>query len=343
MSRAFLNDAGHGSDSWPERGMKGVPGLAEHDFNAVVCQETHQLLKGTLPVFEGQPLLKRDVPLINRSKYYNSLYEKYPESIGISTHANASRDETVRGFGVFYWHNHEPSKRLAEIILKNVKRMIPELPIWGSGLWPSLPGDHWSNFHILRETEMTFVLTEWAFMTNAKDLRLLKNDGFRKQCAQVTAASVLEFYGMQSTFKAESIPQPNELPTVTSFSKYPRLIEVTKDTGKYEYANLSNNKGIISKGTRLKVYGETYAAWAGGGGVFIQKKDTQEIPQAIITGGLTKERIDTVEEYFRSKNLSGSVEFVGEGNPYAKAILKGKEYQDFCEFLDAQNWWYKME
>src|SRR5690606_9642874 len=82
--------------------------------------------------------------------------------------------------------------------------------------------------------------------------------------------------------------EPKNLPDVASFSNYPRWVRAIKDTGIYKYANISQREGNLTKGTELKVYGETYAAWVAGGGVFIQKKDCEEIPQTVETGGLSK-------------------------------------------------------
>jgi hypothetical protein len=135
----------------------------------------------------------------------------------------------------------------------------------------------------------------------------------------------------------------SELPKVISFSSYPRFIKVVRDTGGYNYANLADRTKTYAVGTVMKVYGETYAAWAGGGGVFIQKKDTVELPQTIITGGLTKVNVDKVEEFFKSKHLDGSIEFIGEGNPYAKFTLKGNLLQLVCEWLESNGWWYKVK
>lgn len=133
-----------------------------------------------------------------------------------------------------------------------------------------------------------------------------------------------------------------ELPKVTSFSKYPRWIRITKDTGVYNSADISGRERTLGKGAELKVYGETYAAWAAGDGKFIQKKDAEELAQVIITGGLTPENVAKVERYYRDRKVEGSLEFVGDGNPFAKATLKGDELQDFREWLDAHGWWHKV-
>ncbi|MFS8189472.1 N-acetylmuramoyl-L-alanine amidase family protein [Rossellomorea marisflavi] len=201
---AYMNDAGHGADTWPIYKSKGVPGLAEHDFNTAVAREAHRLLSGTLPVIESQPIdgKHNDVPLITRTNYFNSLYSKYPKAIGISNHANAGVS-TARGFGVFYWDGDAASKRFAEIIIKHVKAIIPELPMWGSGLFVSKKGT-WSEFHMCREPKMPFVLVEWAFMTHHLDFKLLTDDGFRKKCGLVIQKAVLEYQGLSEGSESPS-------------------------------------------------------------------------------------------------------------------------------------------
>lgn len=196
------NDIGHGINTYPP--SKGVPGMAEFEFNTVVGQETKRLLQGLVDTVEAQPFNGKDVPLINRTNYYNAEFEKDKFSIGISNHANANDDPNQRGFGVFYWHNSEKSKKLAQLILEEYKKEFPsriDYPIWGTGLFPSNPGT-WSDFHMTRETKAPFVLVEWEFMTNAAALKLLKSDDYRKRCAKVNAKAVCRWYGIEFKEKA---------------------------------------------------------------------------------------------------------------------------------------------
>ncbi len=196
MNEELHNDFGHGKNTYPP--SKGVPGLPEFEFNSAVGRETKRLLSGIMPTYEAQPFNGNDVPLITRTNLYNARYAKNKKAIGISSHANANGKKNVRGFGVFYWHNSPEAKKLALILLDEYKKEFPDhekYPIWGDGLFPSVPGT-WTDLHMCRETDGVFVLVEWEFMTNPESYKLLKSDEYRKRCALVKARSACRWYGI---------------------------------------------------------------------------------------------------------------------------------------------------
>lgn len=207
MNEELYNDIGHGKNTYPP--SKGVPGLPEFDFNSAVGIETKRLLKGVVPTYEAQPFNGVDVPLRTRTNLYNARYAKNKKAIGISDHANANGNKNIRGFGVFYWHKSAEAKKLAQIILDEYKKEFPGYPIWGTGLFPSVPGT-WTDLHMCRETAGIFVLVEWEFMTNPDSLKLLKSNDYRKRCASVNARSVCRWYGIKGPTVNTPIAQNKE-------------------------------------------------------------------------------------------------------------------------------------
>ncbi|OES45796.1 N-acetylmuramoyl-L-alanine amidase family protein [Domibacillus iocasae] len=203
----LLNDVGHGRNTYPP--SKGVPGLPEHTFNAAVGQEVKRLLTGKVSTYEAQPFGGLDVSLNERTRQYNAQYDKDKTAIGISHHANANADPSRRGFGIFYWHTSKTGKALAELLLSEYKKEFPDLPVWGTGLFPSVPKT-WTNLHMCRETDAPFLLVEWGFMTNAEDLALLKSDSYRQRCALVTARTVCKHYGITFNTGSTSAAAPAE-------------------------------------------------------------------------------------------------------------------------------------
>ncbi|MBU8773174.1 N-acetylmuramoyl-L-alanine amidase [Cytobacillus oceanisediminis] len=196
MSEELHNDIGHGKNTYPPN--KGVPGLPEFSFNTAVAAETKRLLAGKISTYEAQPFNGNDVPLITRTNRYNARYKKNKKAIGMSHHANANNKSSVRGFGVFFWHSSPEAKKLAQIILDEYKKEFPnrkEYPIWGDGLFPSVPGT-WTELHMCRETAGVFVLIEWEFMTNPESLKLLKSNDYRKRCGLVAAKAACRWYGI---------------------------------------------------------------------------------------------------------------------------------------------------
>ncbi|OES45215.1 N-acetylmuramoyl-L-alanine amidase family protein [Domibacillus iocasae] len=224
----LLNDVGHGRNTYPP--SKGVPGLPEHTFNAAVGQEVKRLLAGKVSTYEAQPFGGLDVSLNERTRQYNAQYDKDKTAIGISHHANANAKKDVRGFGIFYWHTSKTGKALAELLLSEYKKEFPDLPVWGTGLFPSVPKT-WTNLHMCRETDAPFLLVEWGFMTNTEDLALLKSDSYRQRCALVTARTVCKHYGI--TFNAAGTSSA----AVPSTSTAPKKEEPTLASELYQPSN----------------------------------------------------------------------------------------------------------
>lgn len=183
-------DIGHGRDTYKRTGGKGVPGLEEFDFNQATVKYAKELAEfNGIEVVLTQSFDSKEVILNNRTKYGN----KTKATILISYHADAHSNKNMRGHWVFYWYNSNESKQLAIIwdkyasqIMSNPKKSIQ----------PSIKNT-WSDFHILRESKQIAILCEHGFMTNSEDLKLLKSDEFRKQCAEVSVRTCCEWFGIE--------------------------------------------------------------------------------------------------------------------------------------------------
>lgn len=218
----LLNDKGHGSNTWPpSKGIAaagGIPGMAEHSFNAAVADEVEHLLKGKLSTYSAQGSNKPDVPLATRIANYNAQYRTDKTAIGMSHHGNAGNSST-RGFGVFYWHTSDAGKKLAQMVLDEYKKEFPDLPIWGTGLFPCVPNT-WTDFYLVRETAAPFVLIEWEFFTNHAARKLMLTSDYRKRCGKVAAKAACRWdeikFEEETTVKpaAKPVIKPKEEPKV---------------------------------------------------------------------------------------------------------------------------------
>lgn len=207
----LLNDKGHGLNTFPpSKGIHaagGVAGMAEHDFNAAVGDEVERLLKGKLTTYGAQPSNRADVPLATRIANYNAQYRSDKNSIGMSHHGNAGAS-SVRGFGVFYWHTSAKGKKLAQMVLSEYKKEFPGYPIWGTGLFPCVPGT-WTDFYLVRETAAPFVLIEWEFFTNHAARKLMLTSDYRKRCGKVAAKAACSWYVIKfEEDKPVAVPKP---------------------------------------------------------------------------------------------------------------------------------------
>ena len=180
-------DAGHGIDTYPP--AKGVPEMAEFEFNAAVVDYAMILAaRNDLQILLTQDLNGVDTPLPARTR----IALNAGADLLVSFHADWSPNPSARGHWVFYWYDHPPSRRLAEIWDRHAREL---LPIPRRGPTPSRPGT-WTNFHMTREPArrgMPSILVEHGFMSNPDDLEHLLSEEYRRLCAVVAVKACCEF------------------------------------------------------------------------------------------------------------------------------------------------------
>ena len=171
MAKKVAISYGHGENTFPETGSKGVivggKRYAEHTHNAEVGKRVTAILRTHgLDVLELQPAFGKDVPLKTRTDKANS----WGADLYYSIHANAA-SPAARGWCGFYWGTSTEGKRIAQLYAAEMKAL--GLPMYSQdGIYPSASGT-WSDFHELRETSMVALLTENGFMTNAQDFEYI--------------------------------------------------------------------------------------------------------------------------------------------------------------------------
>ncbi|GIN59256.1 hypothetical protein J8TS2_35750 [Lederbergia ruris] len=210
MAKTIALDIGHGKNTFPpSKGVyKNGKGYAEHDFNSKLAIEVEKLLKTCgFNVIVYQKPYANDVPLIQRTNYYNSK----KVDLVYSLHANANGSSDVNGRCVFYWHTAKDSKKLAEIVVDEIKKA--GYSTHGNGLHASMVGS-WTDLHICRETDMTAVLVENGFMSGNKDFDLVfgsKQGQYIKDMAEVHAKAICRYYGVKykATEDVKAKPKPS--------------------------------------------------------------------------------------------------------------------------------------
>jgi N-acetylmuramoyl-L-alanine amidase len=251
MARIGL-DIGHGVDTFPPN--KGVVvdgrGYAEHTFNANVGIALKKLLEaqGHLVYMAQQPF-KTEVPLTSRTNYYNSLNL----DLVISIHANAG-DPSADGLCAFFWGGSTKGEKAADLYAKHVKTYGYEL--YSDGTYPS-QRNHWSNFHMLRETDAPAILTENGFMTNKTEFELIfKSTKFVTDVAVIHAKLVADYFGTKyvpetidaiTTVPVSTNKKPNNTSTSQGKSEVIKDIQRTLNT---KYATKISIDGYDGPKTR---------------------------------------------------------------------------------------------
>jgi len=175
-------DPGHGGS---QTGAT-VDGIAEKNINLAISLELAQVLAETWGNY--LPILTRytntNITLHRRCKFANIIA---PECF-VSVHCNSFSSGKPRGFEIFTTRGVTQADKLANTIFKEVKFMLPNLP-----MRPDISDgdlDKEAGFEVLRGTKCPAVLVECGFMSNKSDLDMLLSKTFQLRLASALAAGI---------------------------------------------------------------------------------------------------------------------------------------------------------
>lgn len=101
----------------------------------------------------------------------------------VSLHVNAAGSESLSGAMVFYQPERPESRRLAALILEQLRRVVPGNQ---NGILPA-------DFYLLRTVPYTTVLVEAGFLTGSADRPILTSRLGQERIAAAIAAGILAF------------------------------------------------------------------------------------------------------------------------------------------------------
>ncbi len=177
--KVIVLDPGHGG---MDNGATGVTGLKEKDVNL----DTALKLRDKLIALGATVIMTREddtfISLTERSRIANDAQA----DVFVSIHANANVNPAIKGTSTYFYTliQAEQRERLARLVQNN---LIPLLGTRDIGILQA-------NFSVLRGTQMPSILVESAFLSNADDEQLLKEDGFRDKVAQGIANGLTQYF-----------------------------------------------------------------------------------------------------------------------------------------------------
>lgn len=175
MPRVFLS-AGHGGS---DPGALGN-GLKEKDINLQImlaCRdvlERHGLTVICSRVKDEDDPVQQEVAEANASG----------ADVAVSFHTNAGGGD---GSESFYWHTSAEGKKLAQLCEKHTK-----------AIGQNSRGVKTNNLMFTRETTMTAVLCECAFIDTKKDIAIVDAVVGQKTFGEAYAAAILEYFGIDT-------------------------------------------------------------------------------------------------------------------------------------------------
>jgi len=181
MKRIVL-DPGHGGQ---DSGAVGG-GLRESDVVLSIAYKVRDILKHSFDVY-----MTRDsdtfVSLNYRSSYANNLGDV---DAFVSIHCNSASSTSATGWEIFTSKGDTgDADKLAASIGKQYTSRFPELPARGLKE---------ANFSVLQYTNMSAVLVECCFLSNAEEAKWISSDEIQQQHAEAIADGIIDHFGLDN-------------------------------------------------------------------------------------------------------------------------------------------------
>lgn len=196
-------DSGHG---WLTGGKRSLDGsLRENEFNTALEDKlTLQLYFAKLEYYQTAPGWKDEgleMRKVIERRLFLDAQTRGKKLIGISIHADAFKaDTSANGFCVYYYKKGVKESAEGKVLARCIADSIIESDKKnGHVIRPRHNnGIKGKDFFMLRETKGIWVLIEHAFMTNERDLRYLKDDGFRNDRSQAIFQGIIKYIKTQN-------------------------------------------------------------------------------------------------------------------------------------------------
>lgn len=177
-------DAGHGPNT---PGKRSPDNYKEFTFTSSVADHAKALLESyeNITVYFAHSK-KADIPLKERTDKAN----RFKVDCYVAIHANAygTTWNNAKGIETYVY----PTKPKEAVELANrVQRNL----IIATGLEDR--GVKTADFHVLRETNMTAILSECGFYTNKAELKLIKSESYQKTCAEAIVKGIVDQYKLK--------------------------------------------------------------------------------------------------------------------------------------------------
>lgn len=194
-------DSGHGGF---DPGKVNGDGVIEKEINLQIAKKLREELErqgvtivmtreSDMGMYEETSKSKKMEDLNNRCALIG---ETEPICV-ISIHQNSYPDETVYGPQVFYYHESEPSARLAQLVQDSLNE----------NLEIEKPRETKNNqsYYLLKKSPATTIIVECGFLSNPEEAEKLTTEEYQNQIAAAICMGAMEYiHGMLDSTEAES-------------------------------------------------------------------------------------------------------------------------------------------
>lgn len=179
-------DAGHGGS---DPGAIGSDGTKEKNITLAITKIVKEILEDKGAKVYMTRTTDVDVFGPNASDAEElqarvNVGEKYNSDMFVSLHINSSVNKNVGGFSTYYYPKTDNDLRLA----KNIQNKL------AANFGVDDLGVRQANFYVIKRISMPAVLVEMCFISNEKELTLMKGQWFQKKTARLIAEGIEQYF-----------------------------------------------------------------------------------------------------------------------------------------------------
>jgi len=192
LRKTVIIDAGHGGF---DGGAEASDGTAEKEINLKISKNIKEILSiyginvimtreddSALDDIDGKLHTKKVSDMQNRL----SIIKENPDAVFVSIHLNKFTTSAASGAQVFYSKNNSDSKILASSIRESIINLLePENT-------RSLKKGN-DNIYLLKNATIPAVIVECGFLSNHRDLELLKTKDFQRKMSFAISCGILNY------------------------------------------------------------------------------------------------------------------------------------------------------
>ncbi len=179
-------DAGHGGT---DPGAIGSDGTKEKNITLPITKMVKELLEAKGAKVYMTRTTDVDVYSPNATDVQElqarvNVGEKYNSDIFVSLHINSSVNKSVGGFSSYYYPKTASDLKLASSIQKQLTDNFGVDDL----------GVRQANFYVIKRISMPATLIEMCFISNEKELTLMKGQWFQKKTARLIADGIEKYF-----------------------------------------------------------------------------------------------------------------------------------------------------
>ena len=179
-------DAGHGGS---DPGAIGSDGTKEKDITLPITKMVQELLEKKGAKVYMTRTTDVDVYGPNASDVDElrarvNVGEKYNSDLFVSLHVNSSVNKSVGGFSTYYYPKTDNDLRIAKCIQDSLAANFGVDDL----------GVRQANFYVIKRISMPATLVEMCFISNEKELTLMKGAWFQKKTARLIADAIEKYF-----------------------------------------------------------------------------------------------------------------------------------------------------